>query len=190
MNTQFFENQVFDKIDFTQSGLPKGDYEDCTFKNCTLESVDLSEIQFTECTFIECNLALIKCQNTQFQQVKFMNCKLVGVDFSTCDKFLLAFSFEHCVLNLASFYELIIPNSKFDNCTIQEADFRQANLEGAVFAKCDLSRAIFERTNLHKVNLRTSYNYKFDLDKNDVSEAEIDVAGLIELVSKYGLNIY
>ena len=46
MENEYEVNKIFEKIDFNQIPLKKGEYENCTFVNCNFNSADLSNIIF------------------------------------------------------------------------------------------------------------------------------------------------
>jgi fluoroquinolone resistance protein len=64
MSSTYFEEQVYEGIDFTATSLPKGEYEICSFVNCNFSNTDLSQIKFTECEFRGCNLSMVKMIKT------------------------------------------------------------------------------------------------------------------------------
>jgi len=103
---QIFIDETFDKKDFEDSPLARGEYENCIFKHCDFSNTDLSEIIFLECEFIDSNLSLVKLTKTAFRDVKFKDSKMLGLHFENCDEFGLSFSFEKCSLNHSSFYQL------------------------------------------------------------------------------------
>ena len=114
------EESSFDKIDYTQNSLAKGEYENCTFNNCNFSNSDLSGIKFSDCEFLGCDLSLAKLARTDFQDIKSNDCKMLGLHFENCNEFGLSISFVNCRLNHSSFYKLKLkkPYSK-----LQEADF-------------------------------------------------------------------
>jgi uncharacterized protein YjbI with pentapeptide repeats len=57
MTADYTEGKIFEKQDYTQNQLPKGDYENCTFLNCDFSSSNLSGINFINCNFKHCNLS-------------------------------------------------------------------------------------------------------------------------------------
>ena len=73
---QDFVNKTYDRIDFKENPLVKGDYEGCKFTSCDLSNTDLSEIKFIDCEFISCNLSLAKLSKTVFRDIQFVNCKI------------------------------------------------------------------------------------------------------------------
>jgi uncharacterized protein YjbI with pentapeptide repeats len=105
MTATYTQDKTFDRNDFSQIALTKGEYENCIFKNCNFADNDLSEFKFIDCEFSECNLSLAKLNKTVFQDIKFKDCKMLGLRFDTCNEFGLSFSFERCQLNHSSFYK-------------------------------------------------------------------------------------
>ena len=72
---------VYNITNFTQTPLPKGEYENCTFINCNFSNTDLTEIIFVDCEFIGCNLSLVKLTQTVFRDIKFSDYKMLGLPF-------------------------------------------------------------------------------------------------------------
>ena len=106
MNSTFFDSQEYIGIDYSLKSFIKTEYDNCTFINCNFSNLDLSNTQFIECHFIDCNFSLSRIKNTGLKRVHFEKCKLVGLNFSEVDPFLLNLKFTDCHLNLASFYKL------------------------------------------------------------------------------------
>ena len=103
------ENETYKQVDFTKKQLSK-EYDSCIFIGCTFENTKFSNITFIECEFINCNLSNIKINASAFKVVRFEKCKLLGVNFSDSNPFLIHFNFIDCDLTLASFYQLEIKN--------------------------------------------------------------------------------
>ena len=183
------ENKTFKKVDFTTDYLTLDEYDNCTFVDCNFSDSNLNNIVFVECEFIDCNLSLCKTQNTSFKDVRFENCKLLGLDFSECNPFLLAMNFEGCFMNLSSFYQVKLKEKSFNECSLQEVDFTEADLSGSSFSNCDLKRAIFDRTILLKANLSSASNYIIDPENNRVKGAVFSKDGLIGLLDKYSIKL-
>ena len=155
----------------------------------TLASQCLSNNQFIECLFVECNFSLSRIKNTGLKGVHFEKCKLVGLNFSEVDPFLLNLKFTDCHLNLASFYKLKLKNITFKNCTLNEIDFVQTDLSDAIFDNCDFKLAVFDNTNLEKTDFSSSYNYSIDPEKNNIKKAKFSKDGLSGLLEKHELII-
>jgi len=189
MNKVYEEEKTFEKVDFTKNHLPAGDYEQCTFMSCNFSSTVLANINFNECVFTGCDLSMIKPQKTGFKDARFKDSKLLGVNFSDCNKMLLKMAFENCVLNFSLFYKLNLKKTVFKNCMLRDTDFTEADLSGAVFDNCDMEMAKFENSILEGADFRTAYNYGIDPAINRMKKAKFSHAGIAGLLYKYDIEI-
>lgn len=189
MTDNYFEDKTFDSVDYSVQPLPKGEYENCSFINCVFTNADLSNIKFTECKFNSCNCSMANIAGTSIRDIQFKDCKLVGLHFEKCNSFLFAASYDNCNLTLASFYKLKLKKSIFRNCTLQEVDFSETDLTEALFANCDLSGAIFKDSILEKADLRSSFNYSIDPEKNRIKKAKFSIHGIAGLLDKYNIVV-
>ena len=189
MSQAFTQDQIFDKLDFTQEPLPKGEYENCMFTNCNFEETNLNDIKFMDCNFQDCNWSLVQLNGTVLREVKFKDCKMLGLQFETCNDFGLSFSFENCQLNHSTFFQMNIKKTIFRNCQLREIDFSESNLSNVIFDNCDLAQAIFINTVLDKADFRTAYNYSIDPESNRLKKAKFSIMGISGLLDKYDLII-
>ena len=189
MNRILTEDKSFEKIDFTVKPLPKADYEYCTFLNCNFSNADLSEILFLDCEFIGCNLSNADLNKTLLRDINFKDYKMLGLRLDTCNGFGLAFYFENCALNHSSFYKTNLKKIIFRNSHLHEVDFTEADLTSAVFDNCDLQNAHFENTILEKADLRSSFNYSIDPEKNNIKKARFSLREIPGLLGKYDIEI-
>ncbi len=189
MNKAYITDKKFEKTDFTQSPLAKGEYESCTFSNCNFSSTGLADINFTECKFTGCNLSMVKLAKTVLRDTSFLDCKLLGVVFDNCNEYLFSLNFENCVLNLSSFYKLNLKKARFKNCSLQEVDFTESDLSNAIFDNCDLTRAIFKSTILERADLRSAHNYSIDPEINSLKKTKFSKEGIIGLLDKYDIEV-
>lgn len=189
MSQPYIESKTFSRTNFTLDPLAKGEYENCIFRDCDFSSSDLTGIFFTECNFEGCNLSLAKISNSAFREVKFKTCKMLGLHFENCNTFLFSIDFDHCVLNLSSFYKLSLKRTTFRECSIQEVDFSETDLSGSSFDGCDLAGALFDNTNLEKTDFRTAVQYTIDPEKNRMKKARFSLAGVEGLLAKYSIQI-
>ena len=189
MKENYFEGKKFKGIDFTEKGFIKGEYEDCIFINCNLSAVDLSGVNFGECEFIECDLSMVKLTDTLMRGISFKDCKLIGLHFEDCKDFLFDVQFDSCHLNLSSFYQRKLKNTKFVNCVLREVDFSEVDLTEAIFINCDLKQSVFDRSILVKADFRSSYNYSIDPEINQVQKAKFSKEGLAGLLTKYNIVV-
>ena len=189
MNMEYFEDQVFDRKDFSETGLPKGEYDGCSFRQCNFSDNNLSGIIFSDCEFTGSNLSLVKTGQTTFREIKFKDCKLLGIHFENCSELLFSVDFDNCLLNLSSFYKRNLKKTKFTNCSLHEVDFTEANLALAVFENCDLAGAVFDHTNLEKADLISSFNYSIDPVTNSIKKAKFSQSGIHGLLDQFDIVI-
>jgi uncharacterized protein YjbI with pentapeptide repeats len=93
------------------------------------------------------------------------------------------------VLNHSSFYKTKIKKTLFQNSQLQETDFTECDLTNSVFDKCDLMNATFDNTILEKADLRTSYNFSIDPERNNIKKAKFTLQGVPGLLNKYDIDI-
>jgi len=165
-------NKTFKSQNYTTTGLPKAEYDSCTFVDCVLEESYLSTISFLECEFINCNLTNTKLKETTFKDVHFKDCKLVGMPFYECNAFLFSVSFNHCNLNLATFNTLKLIGTSFNESSLQQADFTEADLTNCSFNNCNLMNTVFENTILEFADFRTAHNFNFNPNSNKMKGAK------------------
>ena len=189
MSQAFIQDQNFDKLDYTQEPLVKGEYENCTFTNCNFEETNLNDIKFISCDFHDCNWSLAQLNGTVLREVKFKDCKMLGLEFENCNDFGLSFSFENCQLNHSTFFQMNIKKTIFRNCQLREIDFSESNLTYVVFDNCDLAQAIFINTVLDKADFRTAYNYSIDPESYRLKKAKFSILGISGLLDKYDIMI-
>lgn len=82
---QLYTDATFDRQDFREAPLPRGEYENCVFRHCELSGADLGGILFVECVFSGCNLSMANLKATVFRDVQFKDCKMLGLHFEDCD---------------------------------------------------------------------------------------------------------
>lgn len=174
---------------FEKSKIERGEYENCTFRNCDVSEGNLSGSRFIDCVFLACNLSMCNVSGTTFQEVRFEDCKLLGLRFDTAASFGFSVSAQHCQLQHASFYKVRLRKVKFEHCQMQGVDFAEADLTEGVLGHCDLRDAIFDRTVLEKADFRTASGFSIDPEKNKMKKARFSVQNLAGLLDKYGLQL-
>tara|TARA_R110002049_G_scaffold65035_1_gene170896 strand:- start:13731 stop:14303 length:573 start_codon:yes stop_codon:yes gene_type:complete len=189
MHDNYIEDQTFKGIDFSETTLLKGEYDNCTFINCELSNVNLLGFQFLECEFIACNLSSANLSETGFQNVVFKDCKMLGLLFETCNPFGFSVRFNDCQLDHASFYQTKLNNTVFTNCKFNHADFSASNLTAAHFENCDFLHAKFENTILEKADFRSSFNYSIHPETNKIKGAKFLLKDVVGLLDAYHIKI-
>lgn len=95
MELAYIEGKKFDKIDFKENPLTKGEYENChlsfSFENCTLNHSSFFKTKIIKTTF----------KDVQLQEVDFTEADLTNSVFDNCD----------------------LTGATFDNTIIEKADF-------------------------------------------------------------------
>ena len=187
MSAHYQLNKEFRDISINE--LPKGEYEDCIFTNCSFADGNLSNYIFSECEFLNCDFSNAKLAETAFREVEFGRCKMIGLHFEGCNQFLLTMRFKGCTLHYSSFYQLKIKKTTFSDCKLIEVDFTETNLAESVFNNCDLSGAIFQQTTLDKADFRTANNFNIDPESSSILKARFSSLGLAGLLHKYNIII-
>ena len=183
------DNQEFDGIDYSRQTVSGEEYYDCVFRNCNISEANLSNSDFNDCTFDNCNLSLIKLGNTGLKNVTFKRCKMIGIDFNSCNPFLLRMKFVKCQLDYAGLYQMKLKDTLFEGCSLVEANFSESDLAGASFGECDLTNAIFDFTNLTNADFRNAHHFTIDPERNKMNQARFSPFGLAGLLGKYNLRI-
>lgn len=189
MDKAFIADKEFRNINFNQDTLAKGDYENCSFHGCNFSESYLDNQNFMECLFVDCNLSNANLAHTTFKEANFRACKMVGLKFEDCNDLLMSFNFDHCTLNLSSFYKLKIKGVIFNSCKLLGADFTETDLSGARFVDCDLQNAIFGQSILELTDFRTAINFQIDPDKNKLKKAKFSKENVRGLLTKYDICI-
>lgn len=189
MEKIYAEGEHFENINFTEKPLLTGEYENCSFNNCDLSNANLSNFNFIECSFKDCNLSLANLANSIMRDITFTGCKLLGLHFEYCKPMLFAVKFDHCILDLSSFYKLKLKNTHFFHTSMIEVDLTEADLTGAAFDHCDLHKTIFDNSILEKADLRTSFNYSIDPQGNSIRKAKFSMPAVAGLLYKYDIII-
>ncbi len=185
----YHQNKTFSAINYAEKELVGREFDYCNFKQVDFSNCKIQNCIFSDCVLEDCNLSLAQLINTGLSSVKFKNCKLLGVDFIKVRDFSFAVSFDHCILDYASFSRKKLRNTIFKKCRMQEVSFQESDLTGSIFADCDLSRTSFNDTILNEVDFTSAYNFSIDPERNKIKKAKFSVAGLQGLLEKYNLVV-
>lgn len=187
--TTVHQDKIFSGVDYEEKLLRNREFINCEFIGCNFSKSDLSDNDFADCHFKQCNFSLTNVNGTGFKDVTFTGCKILGVDFSKCNKFLFSFHFDSCHLDYATFYGTKLRKTKFINCTLKETDFETTDLSGSTFDNCDLSGTAFIRSILEKTDFRTSRNFSIDPSQNMMKQAKFSASNLEGLLHQFNLAI-
>lgn len=184
-----FSEDTISNQQFNTESLPKGKYLYYEFKNCSFQSSNLLDIEFVECVFKDCDLSLCAIGNTAFKDVRFINCKLLGLNFSECNNFLLSLDFDNCKLDNSDFTGLLLKSIRFNNCQLNGTDFTNCDLQLSSFPQCNLNRTVFDNTNLEKADFSSAIGYTIDVERNKLKGAKFSRTDIDGLLTKYKINI-
>jgi len=81
MGLEYIEERTFNKIDFTQNPLIKGEYESCNFISCDFSNSDIADTIFVECEFENCNLSMARLIKTALRGSKVQELQNAGTAF-------------------------------------------------------------------------------------------------------------
>lgn len=183
------EHKSFKNIDYTEKVLRDIEFYKCKFEGCIFLKTDLIGNSFEDCIFKNCNFSMAKIKGAGFLNAKFEDCKILGVDFSECNKFMFSFSFNNCNIDYSTFYGTKLMKTRFKKCSLRDTDFSEVNLSSSVFADCDLTGTIFANSILDKVDFRSANNYSIDPEFNKMKKAKFSSFKLEGLLYKYQLDI-
>src|SRR5215217_9421890 len=96
------QNKAFSNVNYAEKKLINREFVKCTFTNCDFSKSDLSDNDFTDCKFEQCNFSLALLDGTGLNNITFTDCKLLGVDFTKCNKFMFSFVFNRCSLDYST----------------------------------------------------------------------------------------
>ncbi len=183
------ERKTFTNIDYTEKTLRDREFYKCIFMGCNFTKSDLIGNSFEDCNFENCNFSMTIIKGAGFRNATFKDCKIIGIDFSECNRFLFSFSFDSCTVEYCTFFGTKLPKTKFDKCSLRETDFTEVNLSGSVFSECDLTGTVFANTILEKVDFRTATNYSINPEINKLKKAKFSGFNLEGLLHRHQLDI-
>ncbi|MEP6848845.1 MAG: pentapeptide repeat-containing protein [Acidobacteriota bacterium] len=145
LETNRFENCLFEKTDFSNASDHGNIFEYCVFVNCNfrMSAIGYDGSQFNNCIFNRCSFQRAIFTRAEFVNTEFLNCKLNGVDFN-------ASSFENCkfvgLLDDVWFRGTFASQSQTDHFgqpkinKMKNVSFENADLKNLTFSNgCDLS---------------------------------------------------
>lgn len=183
------EQKTFTSVNYAGKLLRDREFIKCTFIACDFSKSDLRDNDFVDCHFKDCNFSLTIIEGAGFRNATFIGSKLLGIDFTRCNRFMFSFAFQDCHIDYCTFFGTKLRKTNFINCTLKETDFSEADLSVAVFEKCDLSETRFLNTILEKTDFRTAQNFSIDPEANKMKKSKFDAANLAGLLFKYQLDI-
>jgi uncharacterized protein YjbI with pentapeptide repeats len=131
----------------------------------------------------------VDLNNTRLQDVRFKNCKIMGLNFSKCNDFLLTIGFEYSLISYSVFSDMDLENTNFANCQVYDCDFVNTKLKNANFEGSDLKNSLFRNTNLSFTSFRNAKNYDIDPNNNFLKKTKFSIPEVISLLRVFDIEI-
>lgn len=184
-----FEQQRFRNLKTSDWILKTKIFNQCSFESCNFIENDLTDTYFMDCKFMRCQFSLVRLDGCKLQDVVFRDSKIVGLDFSNCNTFLLRMNFHSCKIDTCNFSGLKLQNSSFESCMIINSDFFDADLTGSNFRKAQFTKTIFQNTNLSKTIFLESRGYVINPLENKIKGAYFSLPEATTLLNHLGIII-
>lgn len=185
---EYFEEEVIDNLDLSESELRDKEFYKCTIKNCVINFSTLYDCRFEECVFIGCDLSLVKLKICSFLDVKFTDCKLVGINWTNVSKPFRVY-FDKCKMNDSVFFKMDLRGTGFKSCEAHNIDLENANLSKADFSESDLSGTKFSGANLSHADFTNSFGYTINPELCNLKKAKFSMPEVIALLSHLDIDI-
>lgn len=189
-----YENQTFKELTIISGEVNNVEFTDCVFTHCKFTETAFNSCRFRDCEFDHCDLSLVKVSQTVFSSVLFRDSKIVGVDWTLASwsnrkafQLIKPISFLDCVLNYSVFIGLSLKEVQIERCIAKEVDFSDASLIKSSFKGTDLEAAIFRNTDLTESNFVAAHNYFISPQLNNLKGAKFSLPEAVALLA--GLEI-
>jgi uncharacterized protein YjbI with pentapeptide repeats len=132
---------------------------------------------------------MTEIEGVGFRNATFIGCKILGIDFTRCNKFMYSFRFDSCIMDYSTFYGTKLQKTSFIKCSLKEVDFSEADLSSSLFTNTDLTGTKFSNTVLEKADFSSATNIAIDPELNKLKKAKFSAFQLEGLLYKYQLDI-
>lgn len=180
---------VIPDVDYRNADLAGKSFADCTFWKGSFASANLRGAELSNVTFDGSDLSLAVFVDCALKDIRFKKCKLIGVDFRKCNAFILAMSFEGCLLDTCNFSQMKLPGAPFKDCVIRDCAFGETELQKADFSGSDLAGTIFQHADLRQANFVRARNYAIDPAGCKVKGAQFSLPEAISLLGAFGIEL-
>jgi uncharacterized protein YjbI with pentapeptide repeats len=189
----FYEEQVFDGLEFKQQSVRSSTFEFCKFIGCDFSEAEFIDCKFFDCVFKDSNLSTLRLDGTRFRNTEFSACKVTGVNWTSLDWNSVALSapffFDACDISYCVFSGLKLSELQLTRCKAHDVDFSECDLREADFFEADLLNARFNLSKLDQCNFKDAINYMIDPLNNSIEGASFSVPEVLSLLRPFKITI-
>jgi len=182
-------NETFKGLKLSEVDLMGRTFDDCEFSDCEFFDCSFRNAAFSECVFNNCNLSNISLTQTKIGEVLFVECKLVGLNFSGCNKLLFSIKLDKCIVQMCNFSGLKMNDFSFAGSEFKDCDFYEVNLSSADFTKCNLEGSLFELCDLSEADFRMATNYTISPNQNKLKKAKFSMPEVLSFLAPLEIEI-
>jgi len=182
-------DKTFADISFSAYKLAKHTFEKCVFRSCHFNEMSLGDCCFISCVFEGCDFVLVKLEHTTLNSVRFDKCRLLGLNFSGCNKFGFLPDFKGCLLDSTVFCENSLKKGSFASCEIRNCDFMECDMRESVFDHSVFEQTNFQKCNLEKADFRSAVAYQIDPLNNRMAKARFTLPEAQSFLGFLGITI-
>ncbi|MEG0249578.1 MAG: pentapeptide repeat-containing protein [Peptostreptococcus sp.] len=189
----YYENEVFENLNFDKELFKDLQFFECDFINCTFEDCKLKDCSFRDCKFEICKITNLDSKDSNARELEFQRCTLIGINWSKLiyhgaldqvitklEKNVLKYNvFMDMKFIKFSFSDNIILDSTFENCDLHGSSFLGDELTGTQFSNCDLRRTNFKET----------FGYRIDIESNKLKGADFSFPEVLSLLDSLEIKI-
>ena len=165
----------YEGLDFGELDVAGHVFEDCRFDSCRFDGAILERTAFSGCRFRKSSLAATNLRQCTLNGVSFEDSKLMGLDFSDCNRFGFRPEFRDSLLDGVVFGGNDLMKTPFVACRLRSSDFADCDLRDAVFQDCRFEDVGFHRCDFREADFRTASGYRIDPFENSVKGAKFDL---------------
>ncbi len=185
----YFAGVRFVSVDFSGQDFAGKTFEDCSFLSCHFADMSLARTALVSCVFDRCELVLARLENTTLNTVHFRDSKLVGLNFTTCNKFGFLPDFSGCLIESAVFCANNLKKGRFSSCTVRDCDFMECDMRESVFDGSSLESSTFQKCNLERADFRSAFNYSIDPLNNRLVRARFSLPEAQSFLGFLGIKL-
>ena len=190
---KYYENEVFDNINYRNEKIDNIEYIDCEFNKCTFIDSEFSKCIFKDCKFNKCTMNNVTFRFSTMKNSVVDNCEFIGINWATLrgdiievepiqsarECFFKYNNFIFMKLNKFNFSGSRFQKSLFQECDLIEANFKEVRFESTEFIQCNISKADF----------RDSYGYQIDIRTNKLTKSKFSFPEVTSLLNSIDIII-